>query len=67
MIPFNSIAYRTFDSGRNDYTRLPGRIAKRTCNICSLEFAQKTRFDRFCDSCKEHNDYYRYAEWAKYS
>jgi len=41
--------------------------SSKTCNICGVAFAQHSRFDRFCDSCRDDNDLYRYSGWATYS
>jgi hypothetical protein len=49
--------------GSNKDEKLPARI----CNICEEEFIPKTKFDRFCRSCKEHSERYHFAEWLNSS
>jgi hypothetical protein len=39
---------------------------KKVCNICGADFVHKSRFDRFCDECRE-DELYHSVEWAQYS
>lgn len=43
-----------------------GRVVA-SCNICRRDFVLRSRFDRYCDSCREDAGVYRYAEWARYN
>ncbi len=40
---------------------------KKVCNICGADFVHKSRFDRFCDDCRDSNVLYHSVEWATYS
>ena len=33
------------------------------CNICSRIFRAGSRFHRFCRSCKQEDDIFRFSEW----
>jgi hypothetical protein len=36
---------------------------ERRCNICNQKFHPRTVFDRYCSTCKEESDIYRFGEW----
>lgn len=36
---------------------------RRECNICSHEFQPRSRYERFCESCRAHSESYHYGEW----
>jgi len=35
----------------------------RRCNLCSNKFRQHTVFDRFCESCRQNNERFKFSEW----
>ncbi len=37
----------------------------KVCNICSCSYVQNSRFDRFCESCRNSNELFKYEEWGK--
>jgi hypothetical protein len=39
----------------------------KVCNICGADFVHKSRFDRFCDDCRDDDELYHSVEWATYS
>jgi hypothetical protein len=40
------------------------RAAKwRKCNLCADEFHPRTVFDRYCHTCKEENELFKFSEW----
>lgn len=36
---------------------------KRDCNLCGGEFQPHSRFERFCDQCREESELYHFCEW----
>ncbi len=38
------------------------RLARK-CNICGTRFNAHSRFERYCEACREDNELYRYADW----
>lgn len=35
----------------------------RVCNLCGTEYAARSKFERFCQGCKEHSELYHFHEW----
>ena len=54
-------------STRHSVTRKSQVLSSRNCNMCGNEFTQSTRFDRFCQACRDNNEVLHYADWAIYS
>lgn len=42
---------------------LPTRAQARQCNLCKQTYVARSKFARFCDDCKEHNELYHFSEW----
>lgn len=40
-------------------------LGKIRCNICHKPFRADSRFERFCRSCKQGDDLYRFAGWFR--
>lgn len=40
----------------------PQRCLIKRCNLCEHRFLARSRFDRFCLSCKEQDDLYHFHE-----
>jgi len=36
---------------------------QRHCNICNQKFHPHSIFDRYCTTCKEASEIYRFGEW----
>ena len=34
-----------------------------SCNLCNIPFRANTVFDRFCKSCKQESELFRFSEW----
>jgi hypothetical protein len=69
---------KTFETIRKSHARIlelrapcarPGHPAKRSrnarrkCNLCEQEFRAATLFSRFCETCREQNETFLFAEW----
>ena len=39
------------------------KSSKFHCNLCDRSFRRASQFDRFCKSCKQHDELYRFAGW----
>ena len=42
---------------RKKIFKSPSEKIKRNCNICSQEFVAENKFIRFCDLCKQEEEY----------
>jgi protein-arginine kinase activator protein McsA len=38
-----------------------------TCPLCGIEFSQRSRVERFCDSCREEENLYKYGLFSAIS
>ncbi|MGZ3688848.1 MAG: hypothetical protein ACXWPM_08475 [Bdellovibrionota bacterium] len=41
----------------------PMGVQKIECNICHRVFRATSRYHRFCRTCKEQNETFRFGEW----
>lgn len=35
----------------------------RRCNLCAEHFRPRSHYERYCTSCKEKNDLFRFGNW----
>lgn len=50
--------------GISAFKKAHGKQGKvRCCNLCNTQFITRTVFDRYCQTCKEQNELFKFSEW----
>jgi len=39
---------------------------EKLCNICGFEFKPRSRYERYCENCKNESELYRYADCSSF-
>jgi len=42
-------------------------LRDRCCNLCKRKFTPTSRFERYCDSCRDENEIFHYSDWMEYA
>jgi len=60
-----SIMKQGLRTAESNWSRVTPRhsATERRCNICNQKFHSRTVFDRYCATCKQESEIYRFGEW----
>jgi len=62
MYQRNLGAKTKFELSRSNFHTLNSK----KCTLCNQRYYVSNKHSLFCDSCKIHNERYRFAEWLDY-